>query len=100
MTTELLLNKCRGSLVGGAVGDALGYAVEFSSLNEIRKIYGQRGITDYKLNSSGIAEFSDDTQMSLFTAEGLLNAIADKKTSVDEITPYLTAAYRTGISHR
>lgn len=48
MTTELLLNKCRGSLVGGAVGDALGYAVEFSSLNEIRKIYGQRGITDYK----------------------------------------------------
>ena len=58
MTTELLLNKCRGSLVGGAVGDALGYAVEFSSLNEIRKIYGQRGITDYKLNSSGVAEFS------------------------------------------
>lgn len=94
MTTELLLNKCRGSLVGGAVGDALGYAVEFSSLNEIRKIYGHRGITDYKLNSSGIAEFSDDTQMSLFTAEGLLNAIADNKTSADEITTYITAAYK------
>lgn len=94
MTTELLLNKCRGSLVGGAVGDALGYAVEFSSLNEIRKIYGQRGITDYKLNSSGIAEFSDDTQMSLFTAEGLLTAIAENKTSVDDITPYITTAYK------
>lgn len=94
MTTELLLNKCRGSLVGGAVGDALGYAVEFLSLDEIRKIYGQRGITDYKLNSSGIAEFSDDTQMSLFTAEGLLTAIAENKTSVDDITPYITTAYK------
>lgn len=94
MTTELLLNKCRGSLIGGAVGDALGYAVEFLSLDEIRKIYGQRGITDYKLNSSGIAEFSDDTQMSLFTAEGLLTAIAENKTSVDDITPYITTAYK------
>lgn len=94
MTTELLLNKCRGSLVGGAVGDALGYAVEFLSLDGIRKIYGQRGITEYKLNCSGIAEFSDDTQMSLFTAEGLLTAIAENKTSVDDITPYITTAYK------
>lgn len=32
MTTEQLQDKCRGSFVGGAVGDALGYAVEFLSV--------------------------------------------------------------------
>ena len=68
MQTNNLQDKCRGSLIGGAIGDALGYAVEFSSLNEIRKKYGENGIVEYALNPDGIAEFSDDTQMSLFTA--------------------------------
>lgn len=86
-------DKCRGSLVGGAVGDALGYAVEFSSLNDIRRKYGEGGIADYELSREGIAEFSDDTQMSLFTAEGLLNAIADGKSFEKEILPYITKAY-------
>lgn len=88
-----LQDKCRGSLVGGAIGDALGYAVEFSSLNEICRTYGERGITDYELNPKGVAEFSDDTQMSLFTAEGLLDAIADGKTFDKEILPYIAKAY-------
>lgn len=88
-----LQNKCRGSLIGGAVGDALGYAVEFSSLNEIRKKYGENGITDYELDRNGIAEFSDDTQMSLFTVEGLLCAIAAGKIHEKEILPFITTAY-------
>lgn len=50
MTKEQLQDKCRGSLIGGAIGDALGYAVEFSSLNAIRKKYGENGIVDYVLN--------------------------------------------------
>lgn len=93
MTKEQLQDKCRGSLIGGAVGDALGYAVEFSSLNEIRRKYGEKGIIDYELNPKGVAEFSDDTQMSLFTAEGLLVAIADGKTFDKEILPYIAKAY-------
>lgn len=87
-----LQDKCRGSLIGGAVGDALGYTVEFSSLNEIRKRYGG-GITDYELNPNGIAEFSDDTQMSLFTAEGLLRAMMGELSSFKEIIPYIPTAY-------
>ena len=31
-SAERLLDKYRGCLIGGAVGDALGYAVEFSRL--------------------------------------------------------------------
>lgn len=87
-----LQDKCRGSLIGGAVGDALGYTVEFSSLNEIRKRYGG-DITDYELNPNGIAEFSDDTQMSLFTAEGLLRAMMGELSSFKEIIPYIATAY-------
>lgn len=93
MTKEQLQNKCRGSLIGGAVGDALGYAVEFSSLNAIRRKYGENGIVSYSLNADGIAEFSDDTQMSLFTAEGLLGAVAEGKTFEKDVVPYISNAY-------
>ena len=40
-------DKYRGCLIGGAVGDALGYAVEFSSENSIFSVYGKSGITEY-----------------------------------------------------
>lgn len=92
MTQEQLQDKCRGSLVGGAVGDALGYEVEFMSLAVIRKHFGESGISDYVLHN-GVAEFSDDTQMSLFTAEGLINGIAYGKIYEKEILPYITKAY-------
>lgn len=67
-------DKFRGCLIGGAVGDALGYAVEFSSENQIFSQYGKRGITEYNL-SDGKAIVSDDTQMTMFTATALLDGI-------------------------
>ena len=66
------LDKYRGCLVGGAAGDALGYAVEFWGEEHIFSRYGERGITEYELDAKGVAHFSDDTQMTLFTANGLL----------------------------
>ena len=65
------LDKYRGCLIGGAVGDALGYPVEFMTLEDIRKKYGRNGITEYDVRN-GVAEISDDTQMTLFTATGIL----------------------------
>ena len=62
----------KGCLIGGAIGDALGYPVEFMSYNEILRVYGKDGITHYKLASNGKALISDDTQMTLFTANGIL----------------------------
>lgn len=64
-------NKIRGSLIGGAIGDALGYPVEFMSLYAIQHRYGKQGITRYELRN-GVAQISDDTQMTLFTANGIL----------------------------
>lgn len=70
---EKSLDKIRGCLIGGACGDALGYPVEFKQYDEILEQYGSSGITSYaKDPASGLALFSDDTQMSLFTANGIL----------------------------
>lgn len=65
-------NRALGCMVGGSVGDALGYAVEFTSWPQIRSRYGERGITHFELDKRGVAPISDDTQMSLFTAAGIL----------------------------
>ena len=69
--TEVNLDRIRGSLVGGAIGDALGYAVEFLQEDQIFRKYGSEGITEYDL-VNGKALISDDTQMTLFTANGIL----------------------------
>lgn len=70
----MLKDKIRGSLIGGAVGDALGYTIEFLGEYEIFKRYGNSGIREYNLDSvSGKALISDDTQMTLFTVEGIIN---------------------------
>ncbi len=68
------LSRIEGCLIGGAVGDALGYAVEFDSIGVIKERYGERGITRYSL-VNGVAQISDDTQMTLFTANGLLYGV-------------------------
>lgn len=60
-------------MLGGAAGDALGYAVEFLDDATIFSHYGEKGITEYTLRN-GVAEISDDTQITLFTATGLLCA--------------------------
>lgn len=67
------LDQIRGSLLGGAVGDALGYPVEFMQADEIFSRYGAGGVREYRLNQeTGMAHISDDTQMTLFTATGIL----------------------------
>lgn len=64
----------RGCLLGGAIGDAFGWPVEFLLDKEIKMKYGDTGVTDLILGKNGKAEITDDTQMTLFTGEGLLVA--------------------------
>ncbi len=63
-----------GCLLGGAVGDALGAPVEFMRRAEILDRFGPQGITRYAPAYGGTGMITDDTQMTLFTAEGLLRA--------------------------
>lgn len=66
--------RIRGCLIGGAVGDALGAGIEFSSLTDIRRVYGPEGVTGYVPAFGAPGTVTDDTQMTLFTAEGLIRA--------------------------
>lgn len=70
--TSLAQDRVLGCMLGGAVGDALGYTIEFNSWSEIQRKYGSEGIREYELDRRGVARISDDTQMSLFTAAGIL----------------------------
>lgn len=68
------LRRCRGCLLGGAVGDALGAPIEFMNIAEIQSRFGPGGIRDFAPAYGVIGAFTDDTQMTLFTTEGLLRA--------------------------
>jgi ADP-ribosyl-[dinitrogen reductase] hydrolase len=67
-------SRFRGCLLGGAVGDALGAPVEFLDLDEIVRAYGEQGIRDYAPAYGKLGAITDDTQMTLFTAEAVLSA--------------------------
>src|SRR5712692_1508433 len=67
-------SRFRGCLLGGAVGDALGAPVEFLDLDEIVLAYGEQGIRDYASAYGKLGAITDDTQMTLFTAEAMLSA--------------------------
>ena len=69
-----LRSRYRGCFLGGAVGDALGAPVEFMSLEHIRSKYGPSGIRDMDVAYGVMGAITDDTQMTLFTAEGLIRA--------------------------
>jgi ADP-ribosyl-[dinitrogen reductase] hydrolase len=73
---ELARDRARGCLLAGAIGDALGAPVEFDSWSAIRHRHGPSGVTGYlpAYGRSGGA-ITDDTQMTLFTAEGLVRAL-------------------------
>ena len=66
--------RFRGCLLGGAVGDALGAPVEGASLQQIVSRFGQGGIAELAGGRVRVGAITDDTQMSMFTAEGLIRA--------------------------
>ena len=70
-------SRVRGCLLGGAVGDALGAPVEFATDEDIRRRFPD-GVRDFVASSAdvnaAIGRVTDDTQMTLFTIEGIIRA--------------------------
>ena len=60
------LERYRGCLLAGGIGDQLGNDVEFMSRSQMLQMYGPEGVHTMS------AHITDDTQMTLFTAEGML----------------------------
>ena len=88
------LSKYRGCLLAGAAGDALGYPVEFMGEGAIFSRYGRQGIGAYAL-TGGVALISDDTQMTLFTAAGLLAARTQNMSLTDSVWASYQDWFRT-----
>jgi ADP-ribosylglycohydrolase len=88
-------SRWRGSLLAGAIGDALGAKTEFDSIDRIREIAGPAGITDFIPAYGGVGRITDDTQMTLFTLEGLIRAhVALRLTGDIEVGYFLQLAYQ------
>lgn len=69
-----LLDRAKGCLLGGAIGDSLGAPVEFLTLAAIKAKFGPDGIQELAPAYGLLGAITDDTQMSLFSAEGLIRA--------------------------
>lgn len=85
VSNAMYRRRVLGCLLGGAVGDAFGYEVEFDRLEEIRGEHGPDGLQEPVLNKGKLV-VSDDTQMTLFTLEGLLDAVDEDVPTIVEHT--------------
>ena len=68
------ISRSVACLTLGAVGDALGAPIEFLKLEEIREALGLKGLEGYEYAYGVLGPVTDDTQMTLFAAESLINA--------------------------
>jgi ADP-ribosylglycohydrolase len=83
MDLDSVQDRVMATVLGAAVGDAMGHPTEFLSMQQIRAKYGFRGVTGYELywNREGkhFAPYTDDTQM----AELVLRALLARTSNVD-----------------
>ncbi len=71
-STLATAQRVRGAVLAGAVGDAIGTQVEFSTSEEIRGRFGQGGLTGMSAVELPAGTIGDDTQLTLFTLEALV----------------------------
>ena len=89
MTDLAFADRVRGCLLGGAVGDALGAPIEFMTTEAIERRYG---FPVTEVLPPG--RFTDDTQMTLFTCEGLIRAnVRGRSKGVCDVPSVVHRAY-------
>lgn len=92
--TPRQLDRALGCLLGGAVGDALGAPIEFLSTDEIRARWGPEGLTNFEPHRGRRGSITDDTQMTFFTAEGLIRgAVRGRERGVSSLPSVVHHAY-------
>ena len=70
---EVINDRFTGCMLGAAVGDAFGYPLEGMEYEDMCDRFDHIGAIDLAVSKkSGTALFTDDTQMTLFTADGIL----------------------------
>ncbi len=89
-STALIQEKRQACLYGGAIGDAFGYEIEFSSIGSIKSRYGKAGLQQ-PVFQNGKLIVSDDTQMTLFTLEAINTC--DAQSPKTEVVERIRLAY-------
>jgi ADP-ribosylglycohydrolase/protein-tyrosine phosphatase len=79
-------------LLGGALGDAYGYPVAFESLATIHKRHGPAGLREPEFHKHQLV-VSDDTQMTLFTLEGLTRGMQATALSEHDLIEQIRLSY-------
>lgn len=69
----------RGCLLGLAVGDAMGVAIDETPWEEIQAAYGPNGLLGYDLQEQDYAPISSHTQLAAFLCNGLLLSVTRGK---------------------
>ncbi|MGX1131346.1 ADP-ribosylglycohydrolase [Streptomyces glaucescens] len=67
-------SRVRGTLLGVAVGDALGAPVDGMGIDEIREAYGAEGVVDLVPSYGRRGAVTHLTQLTLFSVDGLIRA--------------------------
>ncbi|GGJ51756.1 ADP-ribosylglycohydrolase family protein [Streptomyces brasiliensis] len=67
-------SRVRGTLLGVAVGDALGAPADGLGIEEIRAAYGAEGVADLPFGYGRRGAVTHHTQLTLFTVDGLIRA--------------------------
>ncbi|MCQ2078899.1 MAG: ADP-ribosylglycohydrolase family protein [archaeon] len=70
-TNDPLRRRFAACLLGGAIGDALGFPIEFLSTDQILERHGSDGLREF-IPEGGLARVSDDTQMTYLTLLSLV----------------------------
>ncbi|MER6688773.1 ADP-ribosylglycohydrolase family protein [Streptomyces minutiscleroticus] len=91
-------SRVRGTLLGAAVGDALGSPVGRLSLEEIREAYGAGGLQDLVPGHGPRGTVSHLTQLTLFSVDGLIRAQVRRDTGAWHPPTDVHRAYRRWIA--
>lgn len=90
-------DRARAVMLGLALGDALGWPIQFLSMPKIKIIYGEEGINE----PPDPAEFTDDTQMTIALARALVEAgEADIDTLMGAFRKHLLEWYNSPDNNR
>ena len=94
LITNELLNKYQGTLVGLAVGDALGTTLEFKRPGTFEPINDLVGGGPFKLEAG---KWTDDTSMALCLAKSLIEKGFDPYDQMDKYVDWLTKGYMSSV---
>ncbi|MFI6347963.1 ADP-ribosylglycohydrolase family protein [Streptomyces sp. NPDC050560] len=87
-------SRVRGTLLGAAIGDALGAPVAPLTLDDIRARHGAGGVTAFAEGPAGRGAVTSCTQLILFTVDGLIRAQVRRDTGAWHPPTDLHRAYR------